>query len=107
MYRLNFYVPENNLESVKEALFAAGAGKIGNYEKCCWQVPGTGQFLPMEGSNPAIGNIGSVEQVREYKVEIVCQDLLIEKVVEALIVAHPYEEPAYDFIRVMTINDLK
>jgi hypothetical protein len=107
MYRLNFYVPEKNIEEVKEALFSAGAGKIGNYEQCCWQTKGTGQFLPLKGSNPAIGIIGTVEKLQEYKVEIVCEDYLIENVVQALIESHPYEEPAYDFIKIMTIKDLK
>ncbi len=106
MYRLNFYVPEENLEEVKEALFAAGAGKIGNYEKCCWQVPGTGQFLPMENSNPAIGKQGKTEQLQEYKVEMVCSEQFVTAVVEALLKAHPYEEPAYDIVKVITKNDL-
>lgn len=106
MYRLNFYVPEKNIEEVKEALFAAGAGKIGNYEKCCWQVPGEGQFLPLHESCPTIGQRGKLEKLQEYKVEMVIEDHLIKQVIEALIKSHPYEEPAYDFVKVQTKNDL-
>ena len=106
MYRLNFYVPQNDLEKVKEALFKAGAGKIGNYRKCCWQVRGQGQFLPLKNSNPAIGKVGSVEEVVEYKVEMVCEDSLVRQVTNALIEAHPYEEPAYDLVKILTMADL-
>ena len=107
MYRLNFYVPEENLQAVKEALFAVGAGKIGDYEKCCWQVAGSGQFLPMKNSNPAIGEQGKVENVKEYKVEMVCADDLVLQVTDALLKAHPYEEPAYDLVKVRTKENLK
>jgi hypothetical protein len=95
MYKLCFYVPESHVEIVKEAVFDVGAGCIGDYDRCCWQVLGQGQFRPMEGSNPFLGNQGRIEQVNEYKVEMVCEDHLIEAAVEALINAHPYEEPAY------------
>lgn len=106
MYRLNFYVPEANLEDVKEALFELGAGHVGNYKNCCWQVCGTGQFLPGENSNPTIGKIGKIEHVVEYKVEMVCDDNIINKVVDRLFDIHPYEEPAYDLVKVMTKKDL-
>ena len=65
MYKICVYVPENSVESVKQALFDAGAGRIGNYDSCCWQTAGTGQFRPLENSNPAIGSQGTVEQVAE------------------------------------------
>ncbi|MBN2279876.1 MAG: NGG1p interacting factor NIF3 [Candidatus Marinimicrobia bacterium] len=105
MYRLNFYVPESHLSGVKEALFNAGAGKIGHYQKCCWQVRGEGQFLPMENSCPAVGQPGRVEHVVEYKVEMVCDDALVKDVIEALVLNHPYEEPAYDLVKVLTKKD--
>ena len=106
MYILNFYVPEENLEEVKEALFSVGAGKIGNYEKCCWQVKGIGQFLPKETSNPTIGKIGLVEKVTEYKVEIICKSEIISKVINKLLKVHPYEEPAYNLVKIFIKNDL-
>ena len=99
MVKLNFFVPESHLERVKQALFDAGAGKIGAYDSCCWQTLGTGQFRGLEGSDPFLGEKGGIEQFPEYKVELVCEDALIRDVVAALKAAHPYEEPAYDVIR--------
>jgi len=99
MYKICFYAPDNAVEIVKQALFAAGAGRIGNYDSCCWQVLGSGQFRPLENSNPAIGKTGKVETVSEYRVEMVCEDKIIKDVIEALRQSHPYEEPAYDVLK--------
>ncbi|WP_286236708.1 Nif3-like dinuclear metal center hexameric protein [Neptuniibacter halophilus] len=96
MYKLSFFVPDENLEAVKAAVFASGAGKIGLYDHCCWQVKGLGQFRPLPGSDPHIGAQGQVEQVEEWKVELVCDDQLIRQAVAAMKQAHPYEEPAYE-----------
>lgn len=96
MYKLCFFVPESHSESVKQALFDSGAGKIGDYDCCSWETLGTGQFRPLQGSDPFIGNQGSVQRVKELKVEMVCDDSLIKQAVAALKAAHPYEEPAYD-----------
>ena len=96
MYKLCFYVPENTTELVKNAVFEAGARKIGDYDSCCWQTLGTGQFRPLENSNPYIGQKGQVESVTEFKVEMVCDDQFIKAAIEALKKAHPYEEPAFD-----------
>ncbi|MGD9661910.1 MAG: NGG1p interacting factor NIF3 [Porticoccaceae bacterium] len=98
MYKLCFYVPESHVEIVKEAIFDVGAGRIGDYDRCCWQVLGQGQFRPLAGSNPFLGIQGHIEQVNEYKVELVCEDHLIEAAIEALITAHPYEEPAFHVV---------
>ena len=84
------------MEKVKQALFEAGAGRIGNYDSCCWQTTGTGQFRPLEGSNPAIGSLNEVEHVREVKVELVCADDLVKRAIAAMKQSHPYEEPAFD-----------
>ena len=99
MYQLCFYVPQTHLEVVKDAVFATGAGRIGEYDNCCWQTLGKGQFRPLEGSNPFLGEKGWVEQVDEYKVELVCEEHLIEAAIEALLEAHPYEAPAYHVIQ--------
>lgn len=99
MFKLSFFVPEENLEQVKEAVFATGAGRIGNYDCCCWQVLGQGQFRPLEGSDPHIGQQGNIETVPEWKVELVCSNELIRQAVAAMKAAHPYEEPAYDVWR--------
>ncbi|MGM0693503.1 MAG: NGG1p interacting factor NIF3 [Pseudomonadota bacterium] len=96
MYKLAFFVPVADAEPVKEAVFATGAGRIGDYEACCFQTRGTGQFRPLAGADPHIGRVGDLEQVEELKVELVCEDSLIDKAIEALRSAHPYEEPAFD-----------
>lgn len=98
MYLLAFYVTEDHAESVKRAVFKAGGGQIGDYDECCWQTRGVGQFRPGESSQPFIGARGKLEQVEELKVELVVRDERLEACVEALIAAHPYEEPAYHAI---------
>ena len=102
MFKLCFYVPESHLEEVKVAVFAAGAGRIGDYDSCCWQVPGQGQFRPLVGSKPFLGQEGTVEKVAEYRVEMVCEGQSIRAVVAALLEAHPYEEPAWDVVALVT-----
>jgi len=96
MYKICVYVPENSVENVKQALFDAGAGRIGNYDSCCWQTDGIGQFRPLENSNPAIGSLNEVELVREVKIELVCDDGLVKAAILAMRDSHPYEEPAFD-----------
>ena len=95
MYEINFYVPADHAQSVKSAMFRAGAGKIGKYEQCSFEVSGTGQFSPTEGATPFLGKIGSLERVNEVKIEMVCEKAVIREVVLALKNAHPYETPAY------------
>lgn len=101
MYKICFFVPEAQAEAVKEAMFAVGAGKIGDYDSCCWQTAGQGQFRPLAGSEPFIGQQGEVERVSEYKVEMVCASELVGAAVDALRRAHPYEEPAFDIIEMV------
>ena len=81
---------------MKLAIFKAGAGRIGNYDQCCWQTVGQGQFRPLAGSAPFSGELKTLEKVKEIKVELVCEDALIRATVKALKAAHPYEEPAYE-----------
>lgn len=90
------YVPQENAEAVREAVFAAGAGHIGDYSHCSWSVTGTGQFLPHDGASPAIGSIGTVEHVPEDRVEVIAPARARAAVVAAMRAAHPYEEPAFD-----------
>jgi len=99
MYKLCFFVPETHLDSVKQAVFDAGGGRMGDYDNCCWQVKGCGQFRPLPGSSPFIGKVNELETVDEYRVELVCEDACMAAVVAALKQAHPYEEAAYDVIR--------
>jgi len=96
MYKLCVYIPASHLQQVKEALFSAGAGRIGNYDSCCWQTEGEGQFRPLEGSAPYIGQTEKVESVKEYKIELVCEEAFIQQAIAAMKKVHPYETPAYD-----------
>jgi hypothetical protein len=99
MFKLCFFVPDSHLETVKTALFQAGAGRIGHYDQCCWQVLGHGQFRPLPGSDPHIGNTGALERLEEWKVELVVEAHRIQAAVAALKATHPYETPAYEVYR--------
>ena len=103
MYKLTVFIPEAALEGVKSALFTAGAGRIGNYQQCCWQVKGVGQFMPLSGSSPHIGSQDKLETVEEWRVEMVVDKDSITEVIAALKQAHPYETPAYDVIEVLDL----
>src|SRR4051812_13434663 len=94
--KLVVFVPVASLDDVRDALFEAGAGRIGDYERCSWYTEGTGTFRGGEGTQPAIGEAGREERVRELRVETVFPAERHEQVVEALRRAHPYEEPAFD-----------
>ncbi|SDD70666.1 Nif3-like dinuclear metal center hexameric protein [Rhodococcus tukisamuensis] len=89
-------VPAADTETVRDALFAAGAGEIGEYRNCSWTVAGTGQFLPSAAANPTLGEAGRLEHVAEDRVEVVARRSLRGRVLAALRAAHPYEEPAFD-----------
>lgn len=99
MYKFCFYVPESHLETVKQAVFAAGGGRIGAYDSCCWQALGQGQFRPLQDSQPFLGQQGQVEKVAEWKVEMVVGDELIHDAVKAMRNSHPYETPAFEVWR--------
>ncbi|AJQ48834.1 MULTISPECIES: NIF3 1 [Pseudomonas] len=99
MYKLAFFVPASHVEVVKAAVFAAGGGRIGDYDHCAWQTLGQGQFRPLDGSQPYLGQTGQVEVVEEWKVELVVADDLIAQAVAALKQSHPYETPAYEVWR--------
>ena len=99
MYKLIYFVPREYKESTKEALFNIGVGKFNNYEFCCFETLGTGQFKPIREANPFIGDIGKIEQVEEYRIEMICINELIQKAVDMLKFAHPYDEVAYDVIK--------
>ena len=95
-YKLVWFVPEEALDATRDAVFAAGAGRIGDYERCSWYTPGTGTFLGGQGTDPAIGESGREERAAELRVETVVTGERVEPVVAALLEAHPYEEVAYD-----------
>lgn len=95
LYKLCFMVPPDHVEAVKHAVFETGAGRLGTYDRCCWQTVGTGQFRPLEGSRPFAGNTGEVCVAEEVKVELVCAKKCLEEAIRALKQTHPYETPAY------------
>jgi hypothetical protein len=94
--KLVVFVPREALDPLREALFAAGAGRIGNYERCSWYTEGTGTFLGGEGSSPSVGQSGREQRVAELRLETVYPEELEAEVVAALREAHPYEQPAFD-----------
>ncbi|MHB9112883.1 MAG: Nif3-like dinuclear metal center hexameric protein [Thermoleophilia bacterium] len=94
--KLVAFVPAADLDRVRESLFDVGAGAIGDYRHCSWFTEGTGTFLPMEGSHPAVGQVGRDEQTPEMRLETVFPSRKVDEVVKALVAAHSYEEPAYD-----------
>ena len=92
------YVPPDNAEAVRTAVFGAGAGQIGDYSHCSWSVTGAGQFLPHEGALPAIGTVGALERLPEDRVEVIAPAGRRAHILAAMRAAHPYEEPAFDVI---------
>jgi hypothetical protein len=104
VHKLVFFVPESHLEQVKAAVFSAGAGQMGNYDQCCWQVLGQGQFRPLAGSSPFIGEQDRLTSLPEYRVEVICADKDIDAAVAALRLAHPYEEPVFDLWRLANLE---
>lgn len=105
LYKLIFFVPVADSELVKEAIFQTGAGQLGEYQHCSWQCIGQGQFMPGKQASPAIGERQVINKVEEYRVEILCSDKNIKNAIAALKQAHPYEEPAFEVIKLENIDD--
>jgi hypothetical protein len=95
-YKLVWFVPSGHLRSTRDAVFAAGAGWIGEYSRCSWATLGEGTFFGGEGTAPTVGEAGRDETVAEYRVETVVPAAKLDAVISALRRAHPYEEPAFD-----------
>jgi hypothetical protein len=95
-HKLVWFVPREALDATREAVFAAGAGRIGDYERCSWYAAGTGTFLARPGAEPTIGEVGREERVAELRVETVVPAERAGDVVAALLAAHPYEEVAFE-----------
>jgi hypothetical protein len=94
--KLVVFVPAEALDTVRDALFAAGAGRIGDYDRCSWYTEGTGTFQGGEETSPTVGERGREERVSELRLETVYPVEREAEVVRALRAAHPYEEPAFD-----------
>jgi hypothetical protein len=99
--KLVVFVPAEALDTVRDALFAAGAGRIGEYERCSWYTEGVGTFLGGEQSSPTVGQRGQEERVPELRLETVFPAERQDAVVAALRSAHPYEEPAFDVYQLL------
>lgn len=95
LYQIVVYVPASHCEKVKDALFAAGAGDYGLYDRCCWQTSGLGQFRPKPGSTPFVGKENETLGVEELRLEMICRGRALERATRALKRAHPYETPAW------------
>ena len=104
-YKLITFVPTDSSEMVKNALFKAGAGRLGDYDECSYQTVGSGNFRPNEGANPAIGEIGSRESVEEVKIETIVPEKDLDRCLRALIKAHPYETLAYDVFKMENLSE--
>jgi dinuclear metal center YbgI/SA1388 family protein len=95
-FKVVVFVPDSDLSSVSDALFAAGAGNIGQYRQCSFRLAGTGTFFGSDETNPAVGEKGRREEVQEWRLEAVCPQSCLDGVVQAIRQAHSYEEPAFD-----------
>lgn len=102
--KLTVYVPRSNVEEVREALFAAGAGKLGSYDQCSYNTAGYGTFRPLEGSDPTIGSINTQERVEETKIEVIYSNVDERNILVAMFAAHPYEEIAYNIVTLENKN---
>jgi hypothetical protein len=101
--KLVWFVPEEALDTTRDAVFAAGGGVIGEYERCSWYTKGMGTFLAGAGAAPAVGGVGEEEHVEEYRVEVVVPEESVAAAVDALRQAHPYEEVAFDLYPLHTL----
>ena len=96
LLKLVTFIPEDHLDNVREAVFAAGAGEIGKYDKCSFSAEGTGTFRGGEEANPYVGEKGEFHFEKEARFETILPRHLKDRVINALLKAHPYEEVAYD-----------
>lgn len=108
--KIYVFVPKTDINKVRMALGQAGIGKMGNYDYCSFVSEGKGYFRPLEGADPAIGTVGKIEEVEEMKLEFVCLESEIDKVIEVVKKNHPYEEVTLDVIPLLdlpSINNVK
>ena len=99
-YALTVNTPEKDCDKVREAMGKAGAGLIGSYGFCSFSHKGIGRSLPLNGANPAIGEVGKMEAIPEEKIETFCTEDKLKAVIKAIKESHPYEEPAITYFPV-------
>lgn len=100
-YKLEIFAPESHFETVRQALWAADAGHIGNYDHCLSWSPVNSCWRSLEGTTPFNGTVGELTQAKEIKIEVCCQAEKLEQVLAAVKRAHPYEEPGINVIPMM------
>ncbi len=100
MYKFIFYAPLESAEVVKNEIFKTGAGSIGEYKNCSFETRGTGQFCPIGAASPHIGALNKLERLEELKVEILCLEEQVGPALRALKSSHPYEEPAWEVVKI-------
>lgn len=96
LLKLVIYVDTAHADLIRQTLAQAGAGHIGKYDSCSFSTRGIGRFRGLEGSNPTIGEVGKLEAVEEERIETICYEKDLEKILKAVRTVHPYEEPAID-----------
>lgn len=101
-YKIVVFVPEKNADSVAFSMADSGAGKIGDYTVCSFRSRGVGTFRGGKSTNPAVGKKGKFEKVEEIRLEMICDELQLDKAIEKMLAVHPYEEPAYEIYEVIT-----
>lgn len=105
MFIIVVYSPDDYVEAVVEAMASAGAGEIGDYRACAFKVRGEGQFEPMPGAEPFIGDVGKLERVAETRIEMVVNERAhVAAALQNMLAAHPYEEPAYHVVEAFTLS---
>lgn len=100
------FVPTENADDMRQALGEAGAGSLGDYTHCSYTFVGKGRFTPQNGARPAVGEVGQPEVTSEERIEVICERSKAKRVIEALRLAHPYEEPAFDIIPLLDEEEL-
>ena|SRR5665213_2708164 len=105
LFKIAVNVPEAEADDLRKAIGDSGGGRVGNYTHCSFSFKGTGRFLPMDGANPTIGQVGKLEQVPEEHIEVTCEEDKLNSVVSAIKSAHPYEEPAIEIYPMHTLDE--
>ena len=96
LFKLVTFVPESHADIVREAIGKAGGGILGNYDNCTFSTKGIGRFRPLEGANPTIGKVGTIESINEERIEVTVQKDKLNAIIEAIKSVHPYEEIPID-----------
>ena len=102
-YKIIVHAEETNADTVRQAIGDAGGGRVGNYSHCTFTHKGIGRFLPLDGANPTVGEVGKLEAIPEESIEVICEEEIVLKVVAAIKQAHTYEQP---IIEVYVLSDV-